>query len=255
MELIARHLSTHFERIGQGPILVLLHGWGCDWQIFAPIISHLSADYQLVIPDLPAFGQTHTAPEVWGTPEYCQWLADFLQQTVGKKPFVILGHSYGARLAAWYAATNQSGPQPTALLLCDASGIPNTLSLPKRLQQRLLKIVPQTVKNQLSAQFKQRLLDVSHSSTDHFYANAAQKKILQKVVREDIRPLLPAISVPTLLLWGETDPDTTLNHGQQFKTLIPGAELSIFAGVGHFPFIEQPDRFVREINSFYPTKA
>ena len=249
MEITARQLPTHYERIGRGPTLVMLHGWGCDWQIFSPIIPTLSDHFQLIIPDLPAFGTSHTPSEVWGTPEYVEWLSDFIQQTVGGKRFSLLGHSYGGRLAAYYTAA-AAGSIPSQLLLCDASGIPTELSVPQRVQQHFLTLIPRQVKDKLTRQLRQQLLSLTRSSSDHFLANEAQKKILRQVIKDDIRPVLSQIHVPTLLLWGEQDPDTTLSHARQFEQLIIGSELVTFPNVGHFPFIEQPDRFIREVLSF-----
>jgi len=249
MNTTAHQISTHYQRLGKGPILVMLHGWGCDWQIFAPIIHLLSENFQLVIPDLPAFGQSHAPTQAWDTKDYSAWLTDFLTQVIGNKPYSLLGHSYGGKVAALYVATGQ-GPQPQQLLLCDASGIPTPLSLTKRVQQKILGLIPKNLKQRLPTKIRHQLLTLSGSSTDHFYSSPMQQQILRTVVSEDLRPILPQIQVPTLLLWGEVDLDTPLSHAQQFESLIPGAELATFAGVGHFPFIDQPTRFIAEVTSF-----
>jgi pimeloyl-ACP methyl ester carboxylesterase len=115
----------------------------------------------------------------------------------------------------------------------------------------MLKLIPSSFKKSLPTSIRAKLLRLSGSATDYLYSSPIQKQILVKVIHEDIRPLLPAIDLPTLLIWGEKDSDTPLAHAHQFKRLIPGSELSTFADVGHFPFIEQPARFVREITSFY----
>lgn len=249
MEVTAHQITTSYQRIGRGPILVMLHGWGCDWQIFASVIPELSNHFQLLIPDLPAFGQSHTPTEVWDSHDYAKWLADFLAQTVGKKHFSLFGHSHGGKVAALYVAAGE-GPQPARLVLCDSSGIPASLSLRKRVQQKVLKFIPSTLKQKLPAVLRQRLLKISGSATDHFYSTPAQKQILVKVVREDIRPSLSQIYLPTLILWGEDDLETPLSDSKQFNSLLPSSELSPFEGAGHFPFIDQPTHFVRELISF-----
>jgi len=242
MELTAHKVLTNYQKIGHGPVLVLLHGWGCDWQIFSPVIAGLSEQYQLIIPDLPAFGQSHSPTEVWDSAEYVVWLKDFLAQTVDTKPFSLLGHSFGGKLAAMLAASHFPAGL-TQIILCSASGLPAPLSPTQQLQQRLLTLIPRVLKAQLSTQFRERLLKMTHSSTDYMYANDMQKKILQRVIHENISQELEKIVTPTLLIWGDVDADTPLVQAKRFSTLIKGSELVVFNGVGHFPFIEQPTRF------------
>ena len=76
------------------------------------------------------------------------------------------------------------------------------------------------------------------------YANAGPlRATLVKVVNEDLRPILPRIKSPTLLVWGERDRDVSLAAVQTMARLIPNAQLVIFENAGHFPYLDQFDRF------------
>jgi len=70
------------------------------------------------------------------------------------------------------------------------------------------------------------------------------------VLRDDARPLLRSLRVPTLLLWGETDPLVPLTYAQQILELVPRARLSIVPRAGHIPFWENPEAFNRDLLNF-----
>ena len=62
-----------------------------------------------------------------------------------------------------------------------------------------------------------------------------------------------AAKIPTLILWGDQDPMIPVKHGQDAHAAIPGSRLVVFEGAGHFPHIDAPLRFVREVVDFMQT--
>ena len=56
--------------------------------------------------------------------------------------------------------------------------------------------------------------------------------------------------MPTLILWGERDPLIPVAHGRAAHELMPDSRLEIFEGAGHFPFRDEPDRFVTVLQRF-----
>jgi pimeloyl-ACP methyl ester carboxylesterase len=76
------------------------------------------------------------------------------------------------------------------------------------------------------------------------------RPILVKVVNEDIAPLLPRITSPTLLIWGSKDDAVPLAHARRMETLIPDAGLVIFEGAGHFAYLDEADRFCTVVRHF-----
>ena len=249
MRVTAHQLDTHYERIGDGSPLVLLHGWGHDWQTWSPVIAPLSTHFQLVIPDLPAFGQTANPLFSWTSAEYVLWLKDFVQKVLPRQKFAVLGHSFGGKVAALYAATAHDS-QLTKLIVMDASGLPDPLPNTKKFQQHVLRFVPESLKNALPLSLKAKVLQRINSPTDHLNSTKDQRAILRATISENIGQTLKNIHIPTLIIWGQNDLDTPLHQGQQFHDLISGSELSIFAHSGHFPFIDETDHFVKELESF-----
>jgi pimeloyl-ACP methyl ester carboxylesterase len=64
-----------------------------------------------------------------------------------------------------------------------------------------------------------------------------------RVINEDLTPLLPLITSPTLLVWGEQDRDVPLSAAQVMARLVPVARLVVFENAGHFAYLDQFDRF------------
>ncbi len=245
MQLIAFLTPTHYQRIGQAPKkLVLLHGWGHSFETFSPIIPALADYFTLFLPDLPAFGRSADpvsliANQAWDSQAYVTWLADFLTQTVGDDPFYLLGHSFGGKVAALYAA--QVKPSNLKqLILMDSAGLPLPLTPKEQLVQSIAKLTPNSLKRLLHKNVVSRALESVGVAADYQHANDYQQAILRRVVREDISSSLPAITVPTTIIWGEKDETTPLSAGRRFASLIKGADLQVIASAGHCPFPDQP---------------
>jgi pimeloyl-ACP methyl ester carboxylesterase len=249
MKTTVHGVETHYQVLGQGKPLVMLHGWGCDWQIWYPVIQALSADFQLILPDLPAFGQSANPPTTWTSADYVEWLGAFITKVVGDKKYTLIGHSFGGKIASLYTATSQAH-SPTKLILVDSSGLPDSLSPAKQLQQKILGVIPEGLKARIPHKMRTRLLHATNSASDHLNSTPVQRQILRNTIRENISEELKQIHTSTLLIWGETDADTPLRQGKLFHQFIPGSKLSIFTQSGHFPFLEEASHFIAEVTEF-----
>lgn len=244
MQIKINGVDTHYQKIGKHKdVLVLLHGWNCDWQIWHSIIFELSKKYTLIIPDLPAFGKSMPAKEVWDLYEYVTWLEEFINAVVKDQKFILLGHSFGGQIASVYAAKTNN-ERLKKLVLVDAAGLADPLSLQKKLQVTIFSIVPASLKQLLSNKLKKKLLELLNSSTDHLESNLYQRQVLKKVVHENIAKELVKIQTPTLIIWGKNDEATPLYMAEKFHNLIKDSKLEIFENSGHFPFIDEAIKFV-----------
>jgi len=94
-------------------------------------------------------------------------------------------------------------------------------------------------------------LRVTFGSADYAAASPMMRQCLVRVVNEDLSHLLPTITPPTLLVWGENDTATPLADGQRMEKEIPNAGLAVIRGAGHFSFVEQPVIFRNIMASFF----
>lgn len=252
MKIHVKGVTSNYQLIGQNkPTLVLIHGWGCDWQIWSPLVPLLEKNYQLLLVDLPAFGQSDNPDVAWDTADYAQWLAELLRQ-LKIEPVTLIGHSFGGKIISIYAA-NSLQPQPKNLIIIDASGLPDSLPPNKQLQESLVSIIPSFIKNSFPDNLKSKLLAVTDSSHDYAVATTYQKQVLQKILKEDLTDILPKIQISTLIIWGENDTDTPLHQGKKFAKLIPGAQLKTFP-TGHYPYLEQPAVVAQTMIKFLEVK-
>ncbi len=66
MEMTYRGLKVQYIEQGQGPLVVLFHGWGANKELFRAVIDTLAAQYRVAAPDTPGFGGRKN-PGVWRT--------------------------------------------------------------------------------------------------------------------------------------------------------------------------------------------
>jgi pimeloyl-ACP methyl ester carboxylesterase len=243
-------VTTHYQQIGTGFPIVLLHGWGCDWQIWAPVIPTLTDRYQLIIPDLPIFGQSKLKENsAWNSFEYADWLAAFIEQVIPSTPFILAGHSFGGKIAAIYAA-EKADELLKGLVIIDASGLPVQLTAKEQFTQTIAGLLPRSLKKALGSAFKKTLLNQLQVATDYQQASEHQQAVLRKIVRENISHQLAQIELPSLVLWGKQDYTTPLEKGELFAELMPNAELVVFEQSGHYPFIDETELFMSVLEKY-----
>ena len=115
MKLNIRNIDINYVQYGEGKKdVVLLHGWGQNIQMMNPIGEKLQKSNKITIVDLPGFGESDEPKETWNMDKYSHFLESFLDEVKVKKPIVI-GHSFGGRLAIRYSAHN---PIEKMVLFC-----------------------------------------------------------------------------------------------------------------------------------------
>ena len=87
-------------------------------------------------------------------------------------------------------------------------------------------------------------------SSDYNRATPMMRAILSKCVNEDLCHVMPKISAPTLLFWGDKDTATPLSDAKKMERLIHDAGLVVAGGAGHFAMLEQKDRWIATIKAF-----
>lgn len=242
-------VNTHYQHIGKtGKVIILLHGWGCTWEIWSPIISELSETYQLIIPDLPSFGKSAEPSSIWETTHFVQWLDELITEVSPNDEVVVVGHSFGGKIATMFATKQPK--KLSQLIIVDASGLPDPLSAYKQLQEKVLGIMPRDLKDLFSESLKKRIAMMTGSSVDYRNASSYQRKMLRNLFKENLAAQLNNITTPTLIIWGKHDLDTPLHQGERFQQLIPHSQISVFESSQHFPFINESAKFISVLKQF-----
>jgi triacylglycerol lipase len=237
---------------GSGAPLVLLHGLGASRATFDAVAAILLRRYRLIIPDMPNFGESGRSLDgEYGLDAMVRWLETFVAH-LGLERFHLGGNSLGGWVAAAYAAKHPDRVQ--SLWLLSAAGTEEMLDtemVRAHDEQGLYLLLPRTTE-----EFEQVMRRIFHKAPPLPYLvkatgarMAAAKFPLHKRIfdhlferREQYRlePVLPDITAPTLLMWGEHDQVVPLSVMRRFQELVPRAQRVVLPDVGHVPQMEAP---------------
>lgn len=238
-----------------GAVLVVMHGWGCTAKTVRSISeTALACGMRVLTVDFPGFGDSPEPATVWGVEEYTQ-LIEKLIRDLGIARVSLLGHSFGGRVGILYASRNGNVDK---LILVDAAGIKPRRKLSYYIKVYSFKAGKMLAKTFLPHERATAVIDgwrKSRGSADYNQASQRMRAILSKVVNEDLKIVMPRISAPTLLIWGEKDTATPLADAQYMEKHIPDAGLVSFAGCGHYSFLDNPIQFAAVLRSFLTSNS
>jgi pimeloyl-ACP methyl ester carboxylesterase len=242
-------LETHYLDEGKGDPVLLLHGWGASCQSFAGVIADLADRFRFLAVDLPGFGWSQRPPSAWGTGEYARHVLGLLS-AVGIERVACVGHSFGGRVAIRLAA--QESARLSRLVLVAGAGIRPPRRARYYLRVGMTKLVKRVFSWPVWGAAGQRILARRQErvGSRDYRAAGAMRPTLVRLVNEDLTPVLPAIHTPTLILWGDQDPEVPRRAMEIMRAGIRGSRLVVFEGAGHFPFLDRPKDFCSLLGGF-----
>lgn len=252
-EIELEGLRVRMEVTGEGRPLILMHGWGCDHTTVRSIAATAAQTHTVYNIDFPGFGGSQEPAEVWGVELYTRLIEDLVRKEGLERP-VLIGHSFGGRVSILYASRNEVDK----MVLVDAAGIKPKRSLKYYLKVYSFKAGKRFWELLLGKEKAQERVDrmrAKRGSSDYAGASPMMRRILSKVVNEDLTDRLPLISAPTLLIWGENDTATPIADAKKMSRLIPGSGLVSFTGCGHYSFLDNPIQFRAVLSSFLKSKS
>jgi pimeloyl-ACP methyl ester carboxylesterase len=251
-----RGLEISYQRVGQGPPLVLVHGAADDARIWQPQLSALSDAFTVVAWDEPGAGRSSDLPPHFALADYAHCLAALVDE-VGLGPAHVCGLSWGGTVVL--ELYRQRRDAVATLVLADTyAGWKGSLPADevaarvKGLRQMLAVSVedddptfPGLFAGAPPTQYASLLAEISAG------VRRDTLRIQLGVMAEtDQRDVLATIAVPTLLIWGEQDARSPITVARQFATRIPGSELVLIPDCGHLSNLDQPMAFNRAVRDF-----
>ncbi len=247
--------TIRYYDVGSGPTLVLIHGIGGDADDWAFCLDALARSHRVIALDLPGFGRSGKPHINYTIAGFVEMLERFLR-TLNLEPATLVGHSLGGWIAA--ACALEFPQQIEKLVLVDAAGVwGNMTELPIDLHVSTLAHMREIFQflfydKRLATE---SLIELAYS--EHLERNDGFSihSILQNTSdgRERLDDKISALTVPTLVLWGEDDVMIPLTIGRRIHELVPGSKLAIIPQCGHLPNLEQPAELVRHILEFAPS--
>ncbi len=228
-----RHGPVVSERAGSGPPLLLLHGLGGSARWWSRNILELAAEHDVHAFDLPAFGESdrHSRFRLDRIP--AQIVAEM--DRLGIERASVLGHSMGGLIAARIAADWPDRVE--RLVLVDAA----FLSLDRGWWHHGPLLVLRATQPSLI-----RTLARDIGRVGPIRLTEATRQLLAS----DWGELLPRITAPTLVVWGELDSLCPPTVGQAIVERVPGSQLVTIGRAGHNPMWEVPVAFNRVVLDF-----
>jgi pimeloyl-ACP methyl ester carboxylesterase len=240
MNLEVKGLNIEYTEQGEGTPVLLLHGWASSMDLYKGIMNALADRCRLVAVNFPGCGKSETMSEPWTLDDYCDFVLEFMEKVQLKDP-IMIGHSHGGRVTLKMAAEGMVNPSKIVLL--DSAGLIPKKSFKQKVRAKSFKAIKSVLTLPVIKNHSEPLLNKARGyfgSADYNSAPEVLRKTLVSLVNTDLRDIIPNISCPTLLIWGDKDTATPLSDAKIIESLIKDAGLCEIKGAGHFAFLEQP---------------
>jgi pimeloyl-ACP methyl ester carboxylesterase len=274
-----QEVTIHGQRIayreaGAGPVVLLIHGMAGSATTWKAVMPVLATEFTVVAPDLPGHGDSEKWVGDYSLGAFANMLRDLLV-ALGHERATVVGQSLGGGIAMQFAY--QFPERCERLVLVGSGGLGRevnpllrALTLPG--SEAVLQLAcADPIRSAISAvgRFASGVgfrpapvtaeLWRSYSSLGDVEVRHAFLRTLRAVI--DTRGqavsaenrLHLAAEMPTLIVWGDSDPIIPVEHAYAAHDAIAGSRLEIFPGVGHFPHCEAPARFAALLSEFIET--
>ncbi|NEK84222.1 alpha/beta fold hydrolase [Blastococcus saxobsidens] len=265
-----------FIRAGDGPALLLLHGIGNNCQTWAKVIDRLAETHTVIAPDLLGHGNSDKPRGDYSLAAYANGMRDLLS-VLDIERATVVGHSLGGGIALQFAyqfpercqrlalvGSGGLGPELSAglraatlpgaeLVVTALAGVSGPLRSGLQAVETVGRVTGLKRVGDL-AQAVDALLALKDAE-----ARRAFLRTLRGVV--DARGqavtaldrLYLADAIPMLVVWGARDPIVPAQHARTVGELVPSARVEVFQESGHWPHLDEPDRFCDVLLDFVTT--
>lgn len=244
MEVDINEVKTNYLSFGRGKPFLILHGWGSGsdrWVIEAEIIAEKG--YQVIVPDLPGFGESGKLDRPWTVNDYVKWLEDFTAQ-LKIQDFYLLGYSFGGAVAAKMAVKY---PQRMQKLFLVASAVIRKKTTQKNTSARLAKIVKLFSFLPFYLFFRKAVYKFIIRRSDYVYTEGIMKQTYLNTIDDDVSYKLSFIKSPTVIIWGDNDQSVPVEDAYLINRKIKNSKLVIIPGADHLMHKKIPEVLAEKI--------
>lgn len=256
---------------GSGPAILFVHGLLGSNQNWVHLIDMLDEAHRVVVPDLFGHGASAKGVHDFSLPAHAATLRDLLDRLDIDRT-TLVGHSLGGGISLEFCYLFPERVERLVLvgtggLGREVSPVLRSATLP--LAELVLPVLASPVVRggaQSFGRLMARLGVKSSHDIDQAWqgftslSDAESRRAFLATTRAVMDPggqsvsardfLADLAGIPTLVVWGTRDMVIPAQHAERARELIPGARIELFEGAGHFPHLEEPDRFAAVLNDF-----
>lgn len=254
-------LRIAYRRAGTGPVLVMLHGAPTDSRTWQWMIPDLSRDHTVIAWDAPGFGESSDIDDSWRAPQFADALASFITALdLDDRPHIV-GHSFGTMVALSLFRRHRAVPA-SLVLIGGYAGWAGSLP-PEEVARRLEMFISM---GEIGDAFDPKsypglFTELIPPDREAALATMMRENVRPATVRAagyigaetDLRPVLPTVDVPTLILHGAADARSPLANAEALHAAISTSQLVVLPTLGHGCVVEDPERCATEIRQFVTT--
>jgi len=239
-KIMDTNINYTFSDIKSDTTLVLLHGWGQNIEMMEPIGNKYLDKFNILIIDLPGFGQSTEPPHAWTVYEYVECIKELVDYLKLSK-IILIGHSFGGRLSLIYSSIYK-----VEKLVCLASPyckeitkLPLKTKIYKFFKKiSCLKWLADIMKNKIA-------------STDYKNASEIMRGVLVQSINVEMTEDIKKIKCPTLLVWGTNDTAVPIKRAYELEKLIKDAGVVSYEGATHYAYLERLNQLIKVLDSFF----
>ena len=272
-EAMAAHLDKHsvqagdtrwvYYEGGDGPTIVLLHGFAADKEIWLKVAKLLTPHFHLIIPDLPGWGESSRVPAASYNIDTQAARLDTFVQTLRLQRFVLVGHSTGGAIAGVYASEH---PEHVAeLAMVDATGLKSTPSAfdreveagkdPFVFHDRAGFVHATTMAFEKPLDLPGRFVDVlvERNQRDHDFIERGFDELRDPSQYLAVQNRLGQLTMPVLGLWCHDDRIVDISALDSLRNGLTAASAistSTISGCNHMPMLEKPEQTAQILTGF-----
>lgn len=261
-------LRVHYQEAGDpaAPPLFLIHGFLSSTFVWSRVFLELAAaGFRVIAPDLIGYGYSAKPRNFdYSIESQAKMLAGLLER-LGGNGANLVGSSYGGAVAATVALDQAEFVRKLILVGAVSNNEPKRFMMMRLVRTPLVGDIVSPLlagsRRLLRARMK-RVYDRHQTSLDEFRVDArflplraaGTHRAIIRTVRnwdaERIQREARLIKQPTLLIWGDNDPDVPLRDGEELQQQIESSRLLVFRDCGHHPQEEYPASFTEAVLDF-----
>lgn len=238
MKININGVLVNYVQYGEGKDILLLHGWGQNIEMMKFIGDRLADRFRITILDFPGFGESEEPTTPWSISDYSLLIERLVKELKIKKP-IIMGHSFGGRVAIRYSANHPI--EKLVLFGSPCVRLQEKLPLSVKILKKL-KTLPGL--DAFGEKMKKYI-----GSRDYKAASPIMRQTLVQVVNEDLSEFAKKIEEPTLLIWGDQDTEAPVEEAKILENIMYDAALIVLPGT-HYAYIENLGQVIAILNNF-----